>query len=117
MKNVRVRLQTAPISCLQLTQFHRLWFMRVNRESLIDEEIPDLFPASARVERFVLCVADSAELFVCDWWLSSVRLTNKLNDPLTLINLLPQQFPEIPTLGSKNVLPDRLISEKDECIG
>jgi len=40
-----------------------------------------------------------------------------LNDSFTLINLLPQQFPKIATLGSKNVLPDRLISEKDQCIG
>ncbi len=53
---MRIGLETAPISCLQLTQLLRLWFTCVNREALIDEEIPDFFSALARVERFVLGV-------------------------------------------------------------
>jgi len=117
MKNVRVRLETAPISCLQLTQFRPLWFMRLNREALVDEEIPYFFSALARVERFVLGVAYPADLLVRGWRFRAVTLADELNDAFTLIDLLTKNLSQIATLSPENILPDWLVTEKSQRVG
>src|SRR5260370_26035256 len=117
MKNMRIGLETAPISCLQLTQLLRLWFTCVNREALIDEEIPDFFSALARVERFVLGVAYPAELLVRGWRFRAVTLADELNDAFTLIDLLTKNLSQIATLSSENILPDWLVTEKSHRVG
>ncbi|MDP9186921.1 MAG: hypothetical protein M3O72_06150 [Verrucomicrobiota bacterium] len=117
MKYVGVGLETAPISCLQLAQFLRLWFMCVNREALVDEKIPDFFSALPRVERFVLRVAYSAELLVRGWRFRAITLTDKLNDAFTLIDLLAKNLSQIATFGSENILPDWLVTEKSQRVG
>ena len=116
MKNVRVGLETAPISCLQLTQFRRLWFIRVNREALIDEEVPDFFPALARVKSFVLRIAHPAELLVGTRRFGPVTLADELNDAFTLIDLLAEETAQVSAFRAENFLPDRLVTEKGQRI-
>ena len=117
MKNVRIELETAPIRRLQLTQVRQLWFMRFNREALVDEQVPDFFPALARVERFVLGVAYPAELLIRGWRFRAVTLADELNDAFTLIDLLAKNLSQIATLSSENILPDWLVTEKSQRVG
>src|SRR5438067_2410592 len=105
MEDVRIGLETTPIRCLQLTEFLLLWFMRVNREALVDEEVPDFFPALARVQGFVLRVAYPTELRVDCWRLCAITLADELNDAFTLIDLLAKNLSQIATLSSENILP------------
>ena len=90
--------------------------MRLNREALIDEEVPDFLPALARVERFVLRVAHPAKLRVDCWRFRAVTLADELNDAFTLIDLLAKNLSQIATLSSENILPDWLVTEKSQCV-
>ena len=83
-------METAPISCLQFAQFLRLWFMRVDRKALIDEEIPDFLPTLPRVKRFVLRIAYPTEFFVGCRWLRAIRLTHQLDYAFALVDFFPQ---------------------------
>ena len=110
MKNVDVGLQALSISCLQFPQFRRLWFVRINREALIDEQIPDFFPTLASVKRFVLRVAHPTKLLVRCRRARAVTLTHQLHNTFALIDFFPQHGTKIAGLGSKNVLPHRLVT-------
>ena len=113
---MRVRLETTPIGCLQLTQFRRLGFMRVDREALVDEEVPDFFPALARVKSFVLRIAHPAELLVGTRRFGPVTLADELNDAFAVIDLLAQESTQVSAFRAENLLPGRLITEKSQRI-
>src|SRR5260370_40421947 len=115
MENVSVGLQAPTISCLELTQFRRL-VTGVRREMFVDEEIPNFLAALPCVESFVLGITHPAEFFVGSRRLRPVALTDQLDNALALINLLTQQSAKIAAFGSKDVLPDRLVSEKRQRI-
>ena len=112
-----VHLQNTSISRLQLTQFIRLRFVRIDRKTLVHEEIPDLFSLLPGVERFVLRVTDAAKLFVRSRRFGPVALANELDDPFALIDLLTQHLAQIAPFGSKDVLPDRLVPQESEGVG
>ncbi len=114
MKEVRVRLQTQSIDCLELAHFGRLVIANVSWEMLVDEEIPNFLSALPGVESFVLRIAHPAELLVGRWRLCSVALTHQLNDSFALIDLLAKQSAQIAAFSAKDVLPDRLITEKGQ---
>jgi hypothetical protein len=40
-----------------------------------------------------------------------------LNNAFAVIDLLAQYFSQIPTFGPENFLPDRLVTEKTQCVG
>jgi hypothetical protein len=44
-------------------------------------------------------------------------LPNELDDPLALIDLLPQHQAQIASFGPKNILPDWLVAKEGERIG
>jgi len=91
--------------------------MRINREVLVDEQVPDFFSALPRVERFVLGVAYPAKLRVDCWRFRAVTLADELNDAFTLIDLLAKNLSQFATLSSENILLDWLVTEKSQRVG
>src|SRR4029077_7631987 len=99
MEDVRIRFEPPSIGRLQPSHFIRLDLSIINRETLIDKEVPDFFPAPACIERFVLSVAQSANLLVCARRFRAITLSNVLNDAFALIYLPPQHRPQVATFG------------------
>src|SRR6202008_4551567 len=89
----------------------------VDRESFVDEKVPDFLAAFPRVKSFVLSVADAPELGVRLGRLGARAFSDDRKHPFTLVNLLPQHAAQIAGLGAEYVLPDRLITEKAEGVG
>jgi len=82
----------------------------------VDEEIPNFLAALPCVKRFVLSITHATKLLVGRRRFRAVALTDQLDNALALIDLLTQQSAEIAAFGSKDVLPDRLVSEKRQRI-
>ena len=117
MIEMRVRLQPGAIGGLERAQFLGLVAARVDRESFVDEEIPDLFASRAGVEGFVLGVADAAELRVGLGRLGAVAVADDLEHAFALVDLLAQHFAQVAGLGAEDILPDWLVTEEGEGIG
>ena|SRR5438552_4574686 len=116
MEDVRLRLETAAIGSLQFAKLLGLRLMRVDRKRFINEQVPDFRSLLARIERLVLSVTDAAEFFIGNWRLRAVRLTHELDDAFALIDLLAQHVAQIAAFGSKNILPDRLVTKESQRI-
>jgi hypothetical protein len=116
MEQVRVGLETLPVGGLKGAQFFRLPFTGVDRESFVDEKIPDFLAAFPGVERFVLGVADAAEFRIGRGGLGPVAVTYDLEHAFALVDLLAQHPAQIARLGAENILPNRLITEKAQGI-
>jgi hypothetical protein len=117
MEQVRVRLQPLTIGRLERSQFLGLALAFIDREIFVDEEIPNLLAALPGVERFVLGVADAAELRIGLRRLGPVAIADNLEDPFALIDLLPEHRAQIACFRAENVLPDRLVTEIGERVG
>ena len=76
MINVRIGLETLAVCVLQFAQLTCLRFMRVDRKTLVDEKLPDLFVLLPGVKSFVLGVADPAEFLIRPWGFRAVTLPN-----------------------------------------
>src|SRR3954471_22655792 len=112
MEEVRVRLEALAVGCLKGAQFFRLRFTGVDRESFVDEKVPDFLAPFPGAERFVLGVADPAEFRIGRGRLGAVAVTDDLEDAFALVDLLAQHPPQIARLGPENILPDRLVTQK-----
>src|SRR3954449_1875494 len=117
MEEVRVRLETLAVGCLEGAQFFRLSFTGVYRESFVDEKVPDFLAAFPGVKRFVLGVTDTAEFRIGRGRLGAVAVAYDLEDAFALVDLLAQHPAQIARLGAENILPDRLITEKAQGVG
>jgi hypothetical protein len=117
MEKVRVRLQPLAIRGLERAQFLRLTLAFIDREIFVDKEVPDFLAALPGVKRLVLRVADAAELVVGLGRLGAVAITDNLEDPFALIDLLPQHRAQIAGFGPENILPDRLVTEISQRVG
>src|SRR5262249_61984270 len=95
MENVSIRLQTATISRLKLTEFFRLRFAWISRVIVVNEEIPDFLTTVPCVERFELRVANPAILLVWYWRLGAIATADQLHDALAFLDLLAQHSAQI----------------------
>ena len=116
MENVRIRLQRLAVRRLQLAQLIRLAIAPIGRKMFVDEEVPDFFPALSRIEGFILRVTHTSKLLVRSRRLRAVALTDQLNHAFAVINLVAQDFSQIATLSSEDLLPDWLIAKKGQRI-
>src|SRR6516165_7616999 len=82
----------------------------------VDKQIPDFLSSFAGVERFVLGITYPAKLFVRFGWLGAVASADQLNHAFALIDLFPQNLPEIAAFGAEDFLPNRFIPEKAQGI-
>jgi hypothetical protein len=64
-----------------------------------------------------LRVADAAELRIGLGRLGAVAITDNLEDPFALIDLLPQHRAQVASFGAENILPDRLVTEIGQRVG
>ncbi len=117
MEDMRVRLQGTPVSGLELALHFRFPLAWIGWEMFIDEKVPDLFSTIPSIERLVLRVADPAKFLVRLFRLRPVALADQLNDSFALIDLLTEQATKITALRCEDVLPDRLVSKKDQSVG
>ena len=95
----------------------RLRFKRVSGKILVNEKIPNLFPAPPSIKCFILRVARSPKLLVGCRWFHAVALPHELNNTFAVVDLLAQHFAQIPTFSPENFLPDGLITKKTQCVG
>src|ERR1700682_4946544 len=114
---MRVRLQTLAISGLERAQFFRLTLAGIDRESLVDKEIPDLLAALARIERLVLRIAHTAKLRVGLGRLGPVAIADDLKHAFALIDLLAQHRAQVAGFRTEDVLPDWLVAEESQRVG
>lgn len=90
--------------------------MRVDWKVLVDEKIPNFFRLFSRIQRFILRVTDTAELFVRARRFSAITLTDELDNAVGLVDSAPQQLAQVATFCSEDVLPHRFVAEKTESI-
>ena len=117
MEKMGVDFQDISIGRLQLAQLLRLRLVRVDRETLVHEQVPDLFPLLPGIKRLVLRVTDPAELFVRRGRLGAVALADELDDTFALIDLLTQHLAQVASFGAEDVLPDRLVTQESQRVG
>src|SRR6478609_1940933 len=111
-----VRLQALAIGRLERAQFFGLTFAGIDRESFINEKVPNLLPAFAGVERLILGITNPAKLGIGLGRLRPVAFANNLKDAFALIDLLSEHSAQIARLGAEDVLPDRLVTKEGERI-
>lgn len=97
-------------------QLLRLRFVRVGGKTLVHEKVPDFFSGLSSIKRPVLSVTNSAELFVRSRRFGPVALTDELDDTFALIDLLTQHLAQVASLRPKDVLPNRLVTQKGQGI-
>jgi hypothetical protein len=114
MEEVRVGLQTLAVCGLKGAKFFWFRFTGIDRERFVDEQVPDFFSALPGVERFVLGVANPAELRIGLRRLGAVAIPDDLENAFALVDLLAQHPAQIPRLGPEDILPDRLVAEERE---
>src|SRR3954468_6930281 len=117
MKEMRISLEHASVSRLELALLIGLRFMRIDREIFVHEKVPDLGSLFPGVERLVLSVADATEIRIRGSGLRAVTLTDELHYPFALVDLVPQHLAQIAGFRSENVLPDRFVTEEGQRIG
>ena len=100
-----------------MAQLLGLRLVRVDGKTLVHEKVPDFFPALSGIKGLVLSVTDSAELFVRSRRFGAVALTDELDDTFALIDLLTQHLAQVAALRPKDVLPNRLVTQKGQGIG
>src|SRR5665647_197019 len=60
---------------------------------------------------------DPAEFGVGFRGLRAIRVADELNEALAAIHLAPENGPQIPRLGTEDVLPDRVVAQAGEDVG
>ena len=116
MKDVSIGLEAMAVGLLQFAQFIRLRVMRIDREALINKEVPNFLALGPGIEGFVLRVTDAAKFLIRSRRLGAITLANELNDAFALIDLFTEHSAQIAALGAENVLPDWLVAEKGQSI-
>ena len=114
---MRISLQSTAIGRLQGADLVGLSLALIDGKVLVNEQIPDFLPALAGIESFKLRITHPPEGVVHRRRLCSIALTHQLDDPIALINLLPQNFSQIAAFGAENVQPHRFVTEKGKCVG
>src|SRR5437762_1320864 len=108
MKNVTVGLNTLSVGRLELAQLVSLAVAGVRRKILVNEKVPNLFPALSSIERFVLSITYPSELLVGYGRFCAIALPNELDDAFAVIDLLAQKLTQISAFGAEDFLPNGL---------
>src|SRR5664279_4085690 len=117
MKEMRVGLHATAVSTLEFVQLLRLRIVCFDWKSLVDEKVPHLLPTVSGIESFELGVTDPPVMVIGNRWFGPVTLADQLDDTFALINLLAQHRTQVASLRSKDVLPNRFVAQKSQCIG
>src|SRR5437588_4654269 len=116
MEKMRVDLQNISVSRLQMLEFLRLRLVLVDGKTLVHVKVPDFFPGLSRIESLILRVTHPAEFRIRCGRLRAVTLADELDDAFALVDLGAQHLAQIAAFGSEDVLPDRFVTEKRECV-
>ena len=111
-----VGFQPVSICSLQFLLLGIFRLVRIGRETPVEEEIPDFFPSVASVERFVLGVADPAELIVRCRRLGAVTFANQLYQAFAGVDPPTQHGSQITRFGAEDFLPIRFVAQEGKRI-
>jgi len=107
-----IGFQPVSICSLQFLFLGIFRVVRIDRKTLVKEEIPYSFPSAASVESFVLGVTDPAELVVSRGRLSAVAFPYQLYQTFAGVDPATQHCSQVARFGAEDFLPIRFIAQK-----